>query len=124
MRRLNKDLVNMLKDWGSYESRKIGLEHPGTTPIGKMLHSPGRATKRGAGPHYEPNQVATRVNMAMGELGKQDKRLLEYKYKKGASDRYLALYCDVTDVTEAVITWSMEIAHRNIAGKLKISVYK
>lgn len=121
MRRLNKDLVNMLKDWGSYESRKIGLEHPGTTPIGKMLHSPGRATKRGAGPHYEPEPVATRVNMAIGELGKQDKLLLGYKYKMGASDRYLALYCDVT---KSAITWAMEIAHRNIAGKLKIPVYK
>ena len=121
MRRLNKDLVELLKTWGSCECRCIGLEYPSITPIGKLLLSPGRGTKNGQGPRYEPDPMQQRVNEAVGRICEQDRELLCIRYVQGVSDRVLALYCDVTT---GKIGWAMEVAHRNIAKKLKVSVYR
>ena len=121
MRRLNKDLVRMLQDWGFNENLNTGLEFPPITPIGKMLHSPGRSTRRGIGPRYEPDAVAQRVNGEMRKVGPQDRRLLQIRYQEGVSDRVISLHCKCK---QTQISWAMEIAHRNIAKVLDIPVYK
>ena len=121
MRQLNKDLVELLKTWGSCECRSIGLEYPSITPIGKLLLSPGRGTKNGGAPRYEPDPMQQRVNEAVSQLGEQDRELLCIRYVQGVNNRVLALYCDVS---EGKIRWAMEVAHRNVAKKLEISVYR
>jgi len=121
MRRLNPTLVKMLQDWGFHESKNIGLEFPPITQIGKMLHSPGRSTRRGIGPRYEPDDVSKRVSACVNQLGAQDRRLLQVRYQEGASDRVISLYCNVK---QTQVKWAMEVAHRNIAKLLKMPVYK
>jgi hypothetical protein len=121
MRRLNKDLIRILQDWGEHESKNIGLEFPPITPVGKMLHSPGRSTRRGIGPRYEPEPAAKRVNLAMGDLGPQDRRLMQVRYQEGISDRVISLYCKIK---QSQVCWAMEVAHRNMAKALNMPVYR
>ena len=121
MRRLNPLLVHILQDWGFYENKKIGLEYSPITPIGKMLHSPGRSTRQGIGPRYEPDPIAKRVGDAFDLICSGDKLLIGCRYRDGMSDRIIGLICHVS---EGKARWAMEIAHRSIAKKLEIPVYK
>lgn len=111
----------MLQEWGYHETINTGLEFPPITQIGKMLHSPGRSTRRGIGPRYEPHPICKRVNKAMEELGKQDRRLLQIRYQEGVADRVISLYCKIK---QSQTSWAMEVAHRNIAKALDIPVYR
>ena len=121
MRRLNPTLVRWLQDWGTAEARRIGLEYPGITPEGKLLHSPGRSTKRGMGPSYEPDPVAIRVNRAIELICWSDRCLLVFRYQDGIADWIMARRADLP---RGKVRWALEIAHRNIARKLEIPVYR
>jgi len=121
MRRLNPGLVKLLQVWGFNENKRIGLEYPGITQEGKLLHSPGRSTRSGAGPRYEPDPLAQAVNEKIGLLCCQDRLLLQVRYEEGMSDRIIGLICGIK---KGKVMWAMEVAHRNMAKQLRIPVYK
>ena len=121
MRQLNDSLVFILQAWGSHECRTIGLESPPITPIGKLLCSPGRSTRAGMGPRYEPDPIAQRVNEAIVLIDAVNRLLIECKYRDGMSDRIVGLICGIS---EGKARWLVEKAHRDIAGKLKLPVYR
>ena len=121
MRRLNPALVYWLQTWGSAENKRIGLEYPGSTPIGRILSSPGRGTRTNTGPRYEPDLIAGQVDCAISRICSQDQTLLNAKYVEGMSDRVVGLICLIGT---GKARWAMEIAHRNIAKELRIPVYR
>lgn len=121
MRRLNPTLVHWLQEWATSEIRRIGLEFPGITQEGKLLHSPGRSTRRGIGPRYEPDPVAMRVNQAIEQICYEDKVLLVLRYQDGIADWLMAKRADLP---RGKVRWALELAHRNIAKVLKVQVYR
>ena len=121
MRRLNPVLVHWLQDWADSETRRIGLEFPGITQEGKLLHSPGRSTRRGVGPNYEPNAVATRVKQAIEQICSEHKVLLVLRYQDGIADWLMAKRADLP---RGKVRWALELAHRDVAKELKIQVYR
>ena len=121
MRRLNPTLIYWLQTWGYNENMRTGLEYPEITQEGKLLCSPGRSTKRGAGPRYETDLISQAVNAAIDQICSLDHALIECRYRDGMSDRIIGLICSIK---EGAARWQVEKAHRQIAVKLNISVYR
>lgn len=121
LRKLNPQLTWLLQNWATHELRKTGLEYPSRSPLTRLGEGSHETSTNARVPRYEPDGAYKRVRMAMHELCGQDRNLLYVKYIEGMSDRVIGLICNCKT---GKARWSMEIAHRSIAEKLKIEPYQ